>query len=194
MLDVDLTPRQTELADAALALVARGGIGQVSFRSVAAESGWSLGAVQKAFATKEDLLAAMFARLRASAAAGPATEPGRPTLSAWLLELFCTIMPLDEQRRALQLQGAAFSEQAAFDPGIGHAIAASDEETRGLLAMLVARAQREGEIDAHIDPESVAWSFLALAQGVATQLLYDPQPEADVRRRAHTAIDRLLGI
>jgi len=45
-----LSARQGELADAALRILGRDGIAAVSFRAVAAESGWSLGAVQKAFA------------------------------------------------------------------------------------------------------------------------------------------------
>ena len=93
--DVSLTPRQIELADAALRIVARQGMRAVTFRSVAAESGWSLGAVQKAFATKVDLHTAMFARLRGSVGPAPTHEPGRPTLHAWLVALVASVLPLD---------------------------------------------------------------------------------------------------
>jgi AcrR family transcriptional regulator len=120
---VSLTPRQVELADAALRIVARQGMRAVTFRSVAAESGWSLGAVQKAFATKVDLHAAMFARLRGSVGPAPTHEPGRPTLHAWLVELVASVLPLDERRRDLELQGAAFAELAAHDPEIAGVIA-----------------------------------------------------------------------
>lgn len=65
MADMSLTPRQAELADAVLGLIAREGIAGVSYRAVAAESGWSLGAVQKAFPSKGEMLSAAFARLRA---------------------------------------------------------------------------------------------------------------------------------
>ena len=61
---MDLSPRQAEFADAALRLVARDGLSAVTFRSLAAEAGMSLGAVQKAFPSKEQLLRAMFGRLR----------------------------------------------------------------------------------------------------------------------------------
>lgn len=189
---MDLTARQAELADAALRIVAREGLAAVTFRSIAAESGWSLGAVQKAFATKDAILTAMFARLRASAGRLPASEPGRPTLRAWLVELLLGLAPLDAERRTAALHGAAFGDLAAYDAVVGRAIAASDAEIRGLLAQLIRRARAEGELDAAVDPDAVAWGFLALAQGVTTQLLYDPADEASVRARVNVVIGQLL--
>ena len=189
---VDLTPRQTELADAALRLLAREGMPAVTFRAVAAESGWSLGAVQKAYASKSALLAAMFARLREAAQPRVTTEPGRPTLHEWLVGLFLSIMPLDERRRDLQLQGSAFTQRAAYDPAVAAAMSLSDNEIRGLLGGLVRRAQGEGEVSRELDPDDVAWQFLALAEGVSAQLIYEPQPTAVVRARVATAVDRLL--
>lgn len=188
-----LTLRQAELADVGLALVAREGMNAVTFRSVAAESGWSLGAVQKAFTSKDELVRAMFIRLRESAGVEPPGEPGRPTLSGWLTELMLGMLPLDERRRAVTLQGAAFGDRAAFDPQIGRVIAASDAELRSLLAALVRRAQGEGEVSASIDPDAVAWAYLALAQGTTLQLLYDPMPEPQVRARTEAAVKALLG-
>ncbi len=190
--DVTLTPRQAELADAALRIVAREGMRAVTFRSVAAESGWSLGAVQKAFASKVDLHAAMFARLRASAGPPEATEPGRPTLHAWLVELVAGVLPLDERRRALELQGAAFAELAAYDSGLGQVIAADDRRLLGLLAGLVRRAQGEGEVDGRLDPDVVAWAVLAILQGAANQLLYDPRPEEEIRALVGPALAGVL--
>lgn len=189
---VDLTPRQTELADAALRLLAREGMPAVTFRAVAAESGWSLGAVQKAYASKSALLAAMFARLREAAQPRVTTEPGRPTLHEWLVGLFLSIMPLDERRRDLQLQGSAFTQRAAYDPAVAAAMSLSDNEIRGLLGGLVRRAQGEGEVSRELDPDDVAWQFLALAEGVSAQPIYEPQPTAVVRARVATAVDRLL--
>ena len=83
-------------------------------------------------------------------------------------------------------------ERAAYDSVIGDAIALSDNEIRGLLTKLVNRAVAEGEVADEVDPERVAWAFLALAQGIATQLLYDPMTETQVRERAAWAVDRLL--
>jgi hypothetical protein len=148
--------------------------------------------VQKAFPSKEVMLAASFSRLREAAAPLPPGEPGRPTLHAWLVTLLLSILPLDEPRRAAQRQGDAFAQRALEDEGIATAIAESDSHVRGLLASLIARARAENEIPQHIDPETTAWAVLAIAQGLATQLLYSPRAETDVRARLDTTMTALL--
>lgn len=189
---MDLTDRQHELAGVALDLVAREGMAAVTFRSVAAASGWSLGAVQKAFASKEEMYAAMFATLRSSSGVGPRHAPGEPSVHAWLTELVVSILPLDEQRRALTLQGQAFADRAAFDPSVGQAIAASDQELRGLLTSLIRKGQGDGEIPDTVNAATAAWAVLALAQGLASQLLYDPSSTRTVTARVRSAVSGLL--
>ena len=159
---------------------------------MAAEAGCSLGAVQKAFSSKELLLSAAFSRLRETAGGIPPGEPGRPTLHGWLLRLLMGLLPLDDRRRAAQRQGDAFSQWALQTPSVAAAIAESDEHLRQLLAGLVARARAEGEIPSRVDPEVTAWSVLALAQGLAAQLLYAPRPEAEVESRLSAALSALL--
>lgn len=186
------SPRQLEFVDAALRIVERDGMPAVSFRAVAAEAGWSLGAMQKAFPTKDALITAMFARFREAAVPMPAHPPGEPTLVDWLTELFLLTQPLDEERRTAYAKAAAFSDLAATDPQIGTAIAASDAEIEGLLAALVTRSQAAGETCSAADPRSVAWAFLALAQGSASRLLYAPESAEAVGARARAAIQALL--
>jgi AcrR family transcriptional regulator len=187
-----LSARQSELADAALRILSRDGSAAVSFRAVAAESGWSLGAVQKAFASKAELDGAVLHRLRETSVAMPPGEPGRPTLRGWLVELALAVLPIDKARRDATLRGAAFAERAAFDESIGRTIAEGDAAVRGLVARLVNRARSEGEVPTDLDSDHVAWAFLALITGVATQLLYDPVPEAEVRARMDDAVRGLL--
>lgn len=189
---MELTARQAEVADAALRIIAGDGLPAATFRTVAAEAGWSLGAVQKAFPTKDQMLAAAFARLRERAAPLPPGEPGRPSLHGWLVALLVGILPLDDSRRAAQRQSDAFAQWALAEPSVAAAIAESDAQVRGLLASLVARARSEGEVAAHVDPETTAWAVLALAQGLAAQLLYMPEPEEQVREHLVAALQALL--
>lgn len=189
---MDLSPRQAEFADAALRLVARDGLQSVTFRSVAAEAGMSLGAVQKALPSKEQLLRAMFGRLRETASLPVLGAPGRPTLHGWFVALMVSVLPLDAPRRTAELQGAAFVERAPFDAEIGKAVAASDQELRIAFASLVRRAQAEAEVPASVDPDATAWAVLAFMQGMASQLLYDPVPEGVVRDQCRSIVDSLL--
>ena len=190
---MQLTPRQAEFADAALRLVAREGMGSVSFRAVAAESGMSLGAVQKAFATKDEMQGAMFQRMRATAAAPALGEPGRPTLLAWLTGLTLAILPLDAERRAAQLQAAAFADRAAFDPALSAVIAEGDHELMGNIARLIGRGIMEGEVDSGADPGATARAWLAYVQGLATQLLYDERELSAVEADVRYTLARLFG-
>lgn len=187
-----LTPRQRQLADAALVIIAREGLAGLSFRTVAAEADCSLGAVQKAFPRKETMLAAAFARLREQSVSIPSGEPGRPTLRAWLVSLMISILPLDAERRAAQRQAEAFALYSASDPAIAGAITQSDDQLRNLLASLVMRARSEGEIPATVDPQRTAWAVLALTQGLAAQLSYEPRPERELRERLEGIIASLL--
>lgn len=54
------------------------------------------------------------------------------------------------------------------------------------------RAHAEKEIPAHVDPAATAWALLALAQGSASQLLYAPEPDAEVRLRFDAVVGALL--
>lgn len=184
--------RQMQLTDAMLRIVARDGLQSASFRAVAAEAGCSLGAVQKAFPSKEALLAATFRRLREQAVSLPAGEPGRPTLRGWIVELLMGILPLDEERRMVTRQGEAFGQWVLSDPAAAAAVAEDDQRIRGLLASLVARGRAEGEVPPQVDPDAVAWAILALAQGLASQLLYAPEPENAVAARLKIVIDSML--
>lgn len=190
--DLELTPRQGELADAALAVLARSGITALSFRVVATEARCSVGAVQKAFPTKEKMIIAAFTRLRHSAVPLPPGEPGRPTLQHWLVEFALCVLPLDAPRAAAQRQGDALGDYAANNPMIADAIASSDDHLRTLLSRLITRANHEGELPGNPDPDPTAWALLAVIQGAAAQLRYQPRTDADIRRLLDHAFQRLL--
>lgn len=186
------TARIEEFADATLRVVVRDGLAGVSYRSVAAESGWSLGAVQKAFPTKRQLLGAALHRTRSLVPAQIGTAPGRPALRSGLVELVLRTLPLDEQRRRVVLVGMAFADRAPYDAAIARSLADGDAEIRGNLQLLFRRAVHEGELDPSIDHEHLARLILSLAAGLAGQLLYDDVPENHVRALVDMAIRALL--
>lgn len=184
--------RTRELATAALRVVSREGLNALSFRTLAAEAGCSLGAVQKAFASKEEILAAVVAEAQRNVTVAVTAEPGRPTLRAWLVELVIATLPLDTDRRSASLIGVALSDRAPFDAELAQSLKTSDDELRAKLALLTGRAIAEGEVHASVQPPLLARAIVALMAGLAGQLLYDPQPEEAVRTMLASTIDSLL--
>lgn len=172
--------RTDDLAAAALRIVTAHGLPAVTFRAVAAESGWSLGAVQKTFRTKDELIRATLAHAQESVSTQLSIDPGRPTLRAWLVELVMATLPLDDARRSACLVSVAVSDRAPFDPALARSLADWDAELRGRLALLAGRARHEGELDPAVQGDALARSVLAFAAGLAGQLLYDPVDEAGV--------------
>ena len=191
---MELTARQIEVADAGLRVLAHHGFGAVSFRAVAGESGWSLGAVQKAFPNKDELLAAMMHRMRVTATTAAFVDPGRPTMHRWLTNLLISLQPLDAARRDTMLRAIAFDHLAHHNSRIARAIAASDDVLRRNLASLTRKAQLAGDVDPRLDADAIARTFLTLADGMASQLLYDPIPAEAAEQYAEYAVARLLGI
>lgn len=183
--------RQQELADAALRIVARDGLAALSFRAVATESGWSLGAVQKAFASKRELLAATLHRAEQSTetAAGP---PAQPDLQTWLTRLMLGTLPLDADRRAAVVAGTAFADRAAFDDDIAAAIRARNDAIRSQLERLCAWRRAEGELHARLSDAQIVRALLAFAGGLAAELLYTPADPADITELVDTTVTALL--
>lgn len=96
----DHAARRAALADAVYALVAREGLHAASVRAVAAEVGWSPGAVRHYFSAQHELLAFVMAEMgdrigarvvQLRAEQGPGPERARATLEQ--------LLPLDDERR-----------------------------------------------------------------------------------------------
>nr|WP_221382790.1 TetR family transcriptional regulator C-terminal domain-containing protein [Actinoplanes polyasparticus] len=115
---VDHDARRRELAAAVGRVIARDGVADVSIRSVAAESGWSSGALRHYFATRGELLAfaceqvidQVTERIRAM----PVPDGVRAGVRAILLET----MPVDERRRAESTIAFSFLALGLGDPAL----------------------------------------------------------------------------
>ncbi|WP_169316279.1 TetR/AcrR family transcriptional regulator [Mobilicoccus pelagius] len=124
---VDHAARREELARSVWALVGREGIEAATVRRVAAESGWSMGAVRHYFATQQELLAfageimaqrvgeriaGLYAGVDARDA-GPRAE--RLDRACLVLE---QLLPMDEERAVEVVVWLAFMTRARTDPGL----------------------------------------------------------------------------
>ena len=149
---VDYDERRSELAEAAAHLIARSGIGAATMRDVAAEAGWTTGALTHYFADKRELLLCTFqASLEGRRAARAAGDPTDPL--ARLIASLEGALPSDDDRRRHWMVTIAFCAQAAGDPDLAAAQRDAYREFRAHLAGLGATVRvRPGSTERRHSP------------------------------------------
>ena len=167
---VNTEERREALAAAAAQLIARAGVGAATRRDVAAEAGWTTGALTHYFADKRELLLFTF---RSSLARRHAARDARSGLTAdeSLVSSLEGVLPLDDDRRRHWMVTIAFCAGAAADEELAAAQRDAYREFRGYIAELV-RA-RPG-VASEADAISLAERMIAVADGIAVQALFDP--------------------
>lgn len=160
--------KQDVFAASVLDLIVRGGIQAVSVRTVAADAGWSVGALQKTFSNKEALLRAAVelvvcrvgARMDAIPFGGDATD--------YLVRMIEETLPIDQMRREEALAWNAFTTEATHTPWIAEILKGQDQRiSRQLIEALRSFGTSQ--------PETAAAGIIAVSDGFALRLLYDPK-------------------
>ncbi|WP_069173596.1 TetR/AcrR family transcriptional regulator [Streptomyces griseus] len=174
---VDYESRRRRIAEAVCLLADEHGPEGVSMRDVAARAQVSLGAVQRCFRTKEEMLRfavdhvgeriteRVRARLAANPARSAATALGHATDEIALLR---------EEHRAEARIWLAFVAQAAVSEPLAGPLRTSYAALQNLLVRLVTEAAASGPADggaAPPDPRHEARTLLALADGLTTHVL-----------------------
>jgi len=177
---VDADERRAEITDAAARLIARAGVGAATLRDVAAEAGWTTGAITHYFDDKRELLLRTFEasldhrlslRVQRESAQEEPIDALRSSLEGAL--------PVDAASRQHWLVTIAFCSQATGDEELARAQRDAYREFRDHISRLVVEA---GLADgAHAD--LVAERLIAAADGIAIQALFDPQHWSARRQR-----------
>lgn len=182
---VDPEQRRAEITDAAARLIARSGIESVTMREVAAEAGWTTGAVTHYFADKRELLLTTFQEslarrrsLRPPETTTPAIDRLRASLEGAL--------PLDDDRRRHWLVTLTCCTQATGDEQLAAAQRDAYREFRTYVAALVAASG----LGSGAEARSLAEHLISFADGVAVQALFDPESWPPARQRA--VLDAML--
>lgn len=155
---VDHGERRAAIADAVLAVVARGGIEEASVRHVAAEAGVSAGMVQHYFRTKDDLMRAAMERVSVAVEQRmslPADTPPRELLRT----LFQQLLPLDEQRAREGRVALSFLAYGAVHPRVAAELGDDGRRLREYFA---------GQVPGGA---LAATTLLALVDGLGMQVL-----------------------
>ncbi len=179
---VDAATRQHSLAEAVVRLLARSGFEAVTVRAVAAEAGVSTGAVQKQFATKDALLLAGVRLVVLSYAERNDGALDLSDLRSAVRTLLLDAMPLDPDRRTEALVWSALTDRAGRSPVVAELVRAVDADAlTGLTELL--------EAAGIADPGRAATLLIAVCDGLAVRLTYDPTAAEAALRAFDDALD-----
>lgn len=174
-------------AASVLDLIVRGGIQAVSIRTVAADSGWSVGALQKTFPNKDALLRAAVDLVISRAEARMAALPYGGDEVDYLVRMVKETLPLDQQRREEAIAWNAFAAEAVHTPWIAEILVSQDR----LVSEQLVDALRAFGAE---HPEAAAVGIIAVSDGIALRLLYDPEQAEEFCTALRPIISHLLDI
>ncbi|MGX5212639.1 TetR/AcrR family transcriptional regulator [Streptomyces violaceus] len=193
---VDYEERRLRIAEAVCALIARSGMEAVSLRDVATEADVSMGAVQRCFHTKEDML--LFAlehvsqhvseRAAQRIAAASTPQAASTLLSHTLAELAL----LDEASKTQAHVWLAFVSRAPAGERLPAVLRDTYGKLHDLIVWLIRYGQDTQEIPAHLDAVQEAHTLLAVADGLTVHVLaghHSPEVALAVLQRH---VDHLL--
>ncbi|AXK33382.1 TetR family transcriptional regulator [Streptomyces armeniacus] len=188
---IDHDSRRRHIADAVLQLADESGLEGVTLRDVAARADVSMGAVQRCFRTKEEMLvfalrqvgARVSSRIGASIGASPA-QSARTVLGHALTE----VTLIGEPHRAEARVWLAFVAQAAVTPALAATLRENYASLHTLLVRLVTEAVPGITAE---DAACEARTFLALADGLTTHLLIGHLSPADALTVLDDRLNRL---
>jgi AcrR family transcriptional regulator len=188
---VDHAERRAALAAAVWQVASRDGLDAVTMRRVAAEAGWSTGALAHYFDDKEELLVFAFETVadRVGRRIVEAAEQTRDPLELMRVQLG-EGLPIDRERRAEVRVWFAFLGLAETRPQLAKAGRDAYRLWRDRVAKTLASAQRQGLVDDSIDAEREAAALIALVDGLAIQATFDPRA-VSAERQLEILDDRL---
>jgi AcrR family transcriptional regulator len=169
-----------KLLSAARSVFARRGFHGSSVEEIAAEAGYSTGALYSNFGGKEDLFLVLMereiaehAREIAAAVRDRASVTERATGGArqW--------MSMIEREPELLLLFMEFWSYGVRDPRVRPQVAARFAQVRALLTKLIVDGMREFDLQLELPAEHLALAIDALADGIARQKLADPDAVPD---------------
>lgn len=174
---VDHEQRRRLIADTIRHIVADRGLEAVSLGEVAAAAGISKGLVQHYFPTREAMLRYTTGTLR-----DHVENQVRPEFSGGLTGLraaLVALLPLDDESRTEALVANAFIVHALKDPEIAGQFRVGHAQLREAVAAMVAAAQADDDLDAHLDAVQEADLLLAFISGLGDTVLLGHRTPAE---------------
>ncbi|MGW4510231.1 TetR/AcrR family transcriptional regulator [Streptomyces sp. NPDC004436] len=197
---VDHEGRRRLVAEAVCGLADERGLEGVTLRDVAARAQVSMGAVQRCFRTKDEMLvfalAAVGERIGARVRARLVRTPAQSAASA-VGHAATEIALLDEQHRSEARVWLAFLAQAAVDETLAETMRRNQAALQELFTGLISQACQGqdqgggggGAVD--LDAPREARTVLALADGLTAHVLVGHLTPAEAQEVLHSHLSRL---
>ncbi|RZU19966.1 TetR family transcriptional regulator [Kribbella rubisoli] len=183
---VDHDTRREEIAEALWRVVRRDGIRAASVRTIAAEAGWSAGAVRYYFPDQDGLLSfAMDLVSRRVTDRVSAIEP-KGSVETIVLRYLDEVLPLDAERRAEFDVWLAFMAQARAESGAGalqEHLGKVHNELRQLCESLLHSLADAGVLRDGLDLRREVELLHALLDGLALHAAIQPDRTTPTRLR-----------
>lgn len=201
---VDHEERRRLIADAVCRLADERGLEGVTLRDVAARAEVSMGAVQRCFRTKEEMLVfalgAVGERINARVRARLVASPAQSAATA-LGHAASEISLLAPKHRAEARVWLAFVAQAAVNEALAGTLKANYASLHEVFVRLIEEADASGTpgdpLDPQplpaqsLDPQHEARALLALADGLTAHVLVGHLTARQAQEVLHTQVSRL---
>ncbi|MEU9851734.1 TetR family transcriptional regulator C-terminal domain-containing protein [Streptomyces sp. NPDC047974] len=191
---VDHAGRRRLIAEAVCHLADERGLEGVTLRDVAAQARVSMGAVQRCFRTKDEMLVFALAhigerigeRVQARLVRSPAQSAGTA-----LGHAADELSLLQAEHRAEARVWLAFVAQAAVSETLAGALRANYAPLEEAFTRLIGEAAEGGGRTAPLDPRREARTLLALADGLTTHVLIGHLAPQDAQGILHAHLAHL---
>ncbi|GAA1603362.1 MULTISPECIES: TetR/AcrR family transcriptional regulator [Kribbella] len=183
---VDHATRREEIAEALWRVVRRDGIRSASVRTIAAEAGWSAGAVRYYFPDQDGLLSFAMDLVSRRVTERISAIDAKGSVPSIVLRYLDEVLPLDEERRAEFDIWLAFMAQAQAETGAGTLHAHTDtvhNQLRELCASLVRALSDAGLLKDGLDVRRETERLHALLDGLALHAAIQPERTTPTRVR-----------
>jgi AcrR family transcriptional regulator len=197
---VDHEERRAEIVRALWRVIARSGMDAASVRTVAAEAGWSLGAIRYYFTTQDELIRFAAEAMLTTAEQRvlrilDAREPG----PARCRELVEQLLPMDPERTAEVRVWLAMVVRASVDPVLDDLRLLAWQSERELCRLVVREIRglpprpRGSRLSSH--EERLAAELQTVVDGLSLQAATVPEqlPASRARTALRRHLDRLRG-
>ncbi len=188
---VDHEQRRKEIAAAVWRVMARDGVADVSIRSVAAEAGWSSGALRHYFATRAELLAFACEEVIAQVTERLMALKTSPDIRVAVAEVLLETMPVDEQRRIEASLSFAFLALGLGDPELARVQRLLFSGMYELCLRLIRQLVPDPGRRTH---ESLARRLHALVDGLTVHVLAGHLAPDQAIAELNVHLDELTGV